>query len=142
MSASSSGFTKRMFTTVASSASPTSSAAGQPIEAVEDASETAESQLFPAELVPDDAFALRVRGSSMIEDHICDGDLVVIEPTPTVRDGEIAVALLDDGNATLKRLYREKNRIRLQPANASMEPIYAENVQVQGRVVGVWRALH
>ena len=114
-------------------------AAGQPIEAIEDAA--AETHDFPADLVPSDAFALRVRGSSMIEDHICDGDLVLIRPQESVHDGEIAVALLEDGNATLKRLYREKGRIRLQPANASMEPIYADHVQVQGRVVGVWRKL-
>ncbi len=111
-------------------------AAGAPIEAVED---TQESRIFPAEMVPPDAFALKVRGHSMIDDHICDGDLVIVEPQDEVRDGEIAVALLDDGSATLKRVFREPGRVRLQPANATMAPIYADAVTIQGRVVGVWR---
>ncbi len=111
-------------------------AAGAPIEAVADGYE---SRVFPAEMVPPDAFALRVRGSSMIDDHICDGDLVVVRPQQDVRDGEIAVALLDDGSATLKRVFRESGRVRLQPANATMDPIYVDDVTIQGRVVGVWR---
>ncbi|MBM4015155.1 MAG: repressor LexA [Planctomycetes bacterium] len=111
-------------------------AAGAPIEAIED---TQESRIFPAEMVPPDAFALKVRGHSMIDDHICDGDLVIVEPQDEVRDGEIAVALLDDGSATLKRVFRESGRVRLQPANATMAPIYAADVTIQGRVVGVWR---
>ncbi|MBL8842442.1 MAG: repressor LexA [Planctomycetes bacterium] len=111
-------------------------AAGAPIEAVAD---SYESRVFPADMVPRDAFALRVRGSSMIDDHICDGDLVVVRPQQQVRDGEIAVALLDDGSATLKRVFREQGRVRLQPANATMEPIYVDDVTIQGRVVGVWR---
>jgi len=111
-------------------------AAGAPIEAIEDSTE---SRVFPAEMVPTGAFALRVRGDSMIEDHICDGDLVVVKPQEQVRDGEIAVALLEDGSATLKRVFRESGRVRLQPANATMQPIYADDVRIQGRVVGVWR---
>lgn len=111
-------------------------AAGAPIEAVADSSE---SRVFPADMVPAEAFALRVRGSSMIDDHICDGDLVIVRPQPEVHDGEIAVALLEDGTATLKRVFREQGRVRLQPANATMEPIYAADVTIQGRVVGVWR---
>jgi repressor LexA len=111
-------------------------AAGAPIEAVEDASE---SRVFPSEMVPEGAFALKVRGDSMIEDHICDGDLVIVRPQQEVSDGEIAVALLDDGSATLKRVFRESGRVRLQPANATMQPIYAADVRIQGRVVGVWR---
>jgi repressor LexA len=111
-------------------------AAGAPIEAVEDA---AESRVFPADMVPEDAFALRVRGDSMIDDHICDGDLVIVRPQQQVHDGEIAVALLDDGGATLKRVFRENGRVRLQPANETMQPIYAADVKVQGKVVGVWR---
>ena len=75
----------------------------------------------------------------MIEDHICDGDLVIVRPQPQVRDGEIAVALLEDGSATLKRVFREAGRVRLQPANATMAPIFADRVTIQGRVVGVWR---
>ena len=111
-------------------------AAGFPIEAVEDQSE---SRVFPQEMVPDGAFALRVKGESMIDDHILDGDLVIVRPQDEVNDGEIAVALLEDGSATLKRVFREKGRVRLQPANPAMEPFYADRVKIQGRVVGVWR---
>lgn len=111
-------------------------AAGSPIEAVED---RAESYLLPRELVPPDAFALRVRGDSMVDDHILDGDLVIVRPDERIRDGDVAVALLEDGTATLKRVFREKNRVRLQPANATMKPFYATSVRIQGKVVGVWR---
>jgi repressor LexA len=111
-------------------------AAGLPIEAVEDG---VESRIFPEEMVPEGAFALRVKGESMIDDHILNGDLVIVRPQDQVNDGEIAVALLDDGSATLKRVFREKGRVRLQPANPTMDPIYAESVRIQGRVVGVWR---
>jgi len=111
-------------------------AAGLPIEAVEDG---VESRIFPEEMVPEGAFALRVKGESMIDDHILNGDLVIVRPQDQVNDGEIAVALLDDGSATLKRVFREKGRVRLQPANPTMDPIYADNVRIQGRVVGVWR---
>jgi repressor LexA len=75
----------------------------------------------------------------MIEDHIADGDYVVIEETQVVNDGDIVVALLDNGLATLKRFYKELTRVRLEPANSSMSPIYATNVQIQGRVVGLIR---
>jgi repressor LexA len=85
------------------------------------------------------SYVLQVKGESMIEDHIADGDFVVIEETQEVSDGDIVVALLDNGLATLKRIYRETTRIRLEPANASMSPIYATNVQVQGKVVGLIR---
>jgi repressor LexA len=87
------------------------------------------------------AYVLQVRGQSMIEDHIDDGDYVVVEevPEPDVKDGDIVVALLDTGLATLKRFYREMTRIRLEPANSTMSPIYATNVQIQGRVVGLIR---
>jgi repressor LexA len=111
-------------------------AAGLPIEAID---EGVESRIFPEEMVPEGAFALRVKGESMIDDHILNGDLVIVRPQDEVNDGEIAVALLDDGSATLKRVFREKGRVRLQPANPTMDPIYAENVRIQGRVVGVWR---
>jgi repressor LexA len=75
----------------------------------------------------------------MIEDHISDGDFVVIEETQDVNNGDIVVALLDNGLATLKRFYKEVTRVRLEPANANMSPIYATNVQIQGRVVGLIR---
>ena len=84
------------------------------------------------------AFALRVEGSSMIEDLIQDGDVVILEPADTCDDGErVAVWLRDESAVTLKRLYREGERVRLQPANAAMDPIYADagNVEVQGRVL-------
>ena len=114
-------------------------AAGQPIEAYEDRTET---MALPAELAPrHDTFVLRVRGKSMIEDHIDNGDYVVIQPQDTARDGEIVVAILDDNTATLKRFYRERDRIRLQPANSEMEPIYARDVKIQGKVIGVIRRL-
>ncbi len=85
------------------------------------------------------AYVLQVKGQSMIEDHIDDGDYVVIEETQSVEDGDIVVALLDNGLATLKRFYKEVTRIRLEPANSNMSPIYATNVQIQGRVVGLIR---
>ena len=84
-------------------------------------------------------YVLQVKGQSMIEDHIDDGDFVIIEEMQDVNDGDIVVALLDNGLATLKRIYREVTRVRLEPANSSMSPIYATNVQVQGRVVGLVR---
>ena len=89
----------------------------------------------------DDSYVLRVRGKSMIDALIDDGDYVVVQPQATARDGDIVVALLEDNGVTLKRFFREKDRIRLQPANAEMEPIYASEVQVQGKVVGVIRRL-
>lgn len=112
-------------------------AAGRPIEALEDREE-----ISLAELVPTggDIYLLRVRGKSMIDDHIDDGDLVVIERRQTANDGDIVVAILDGEEATLKRFYRERNGlVRLQPANPNMEPIYTNNVQVRGVVRGVIR---
>ncbi len=85
------------------------------------------------------AYVLQVKGTSMIEDHIADGDFVVIEETQEVNNGDIVVALLDNGLATLKRFYKEVTRVRLEPANSTMSPIYATNVQIQGRVVGLIR---
>lgn len=85
------------------------------------------------------AYVLQVKGDSMIDDGILDGDFVVIEEQEEVRDGDIVVALLDNGLATLKRFFKEATRIRLQPANATMQPIYATNVRIQGRCVGLIR---
>lgn len=84
-------------------------------------------------------FCLRVTGESMIEDHIADGDFVVIRKQNTARDGEIVVALVDKSEATLKRFYREKDRFRLEPSNSKMKPIYAKDVQILGVLVGVIR---
>ena len=114
-------------------------AAGSPIEAVEIREEIDLEQMFPAKK---GVYVLRVRGESMIEDHLCDGDYVVIERRDTARNGEQVVALLDSGEATLKRFYREGRNIRLQPANHTMEPriIDADRVKVQGVVIGVLRS--
>lgn len=115
-------------------------AAGSPIEAVENREEIDLEQLFHSR---SGVYVLRVRGDSMIEDHLCDGDYVVIERRESARNGEQVVALLDTGEATLKRFYKEPgNRIRLQPANATMEPrvVEADRVKVQGVVIGVLRS--
>jgi repressor LexA len=114
-------------------------AAGQPIEAYADTSETL---AVPASMeAREDSYVLRVRGKSMIDALIDDGDFVIVQPQATARDGDIVVALLEDNGVTLKRFFREEDRIRLQPANAEMEPIYATEVQIQGKVVGVIRRL-
>ncbi len=84
-------------------------------------------------------FVLQVRGQSMIEDGILDGDYVVVEQQDRATNGDIVVALLDNGLATLKRFYKEATRIRLEPANRMMAPIFAKNVTIQGRVVGLIR---
>ncbi|MGI5835704.1 MAG: transcriptional repressor LexA [Chloroflexota bacterium] len=120
-------------------------AAGEPIEAVQGHAEEIE---LPQLLSSSECYALQVKGRSMVEDLIDDGDLVVIRPQESADDGEIVVALLTDGptpegRATLKRLYREKGRIRLQPANSAMNPIYVDSadLRVQGKVVAVIRQL-
>jgi repressor LexA len=113
-------------------------AAGRPVEAVEQ-----KATLNFADFAGHrDTFALEVRGDSMIEDHICDGDIILLERTSDVRDGDIVCALVSDMETTLKRVYREPgDRIRLQPANASLQPIYAlaSQVEIQGRLLAVLR---
>lgn len=113
-------------------------AAGAPIEPYTDPNATMN---IPATFVTGKkrTYVLQVRGLSMIEDHINDGDYVIIEQTENANDGEIVVALLDNGMATLKRFYKEATRIRLQPANSNMQPIFVKNVRIQGRVVGLVR---
>lgn len=113
-------------------------AAGQPIMTYTDPNATMN---VPTAFVTGKkrSYVLQVKGESMIEDGILDGDYVIIEEQATAYDGEIVVALLDNGLATLKRFFRETNRIRLEPANASMEPIYATDVKIQGKCVGVIR---
>src|SRR5947199_5678352 len=114
-------------------------AAGSPIEAVENREELDLEQLFHAR---NGVYVLRVRGDSMIEDHLCDGDYVVIERREQARNGEQVVALLDSGEATLKRFYKEGGKIRLQPANNAMAPLIvdADRCRVQGVVIGVLRS--
>lgn len=115
-------------------------AAGAPIEAVENREELDLETLFRSK---HGVYVLRVRGESMIDDHLCDGDFVVIERRESAKTGEQIVALIDGQEATLKRYYKEPgNRIRLQPANSSMEPriLEADRVKVQGVVIGVLRS--
>jgi repressor LexA len=122
-------------------------AAGEPIEAIESRDDYLE---LGAGTVPDGCYALRVNGKSMIEDLIDDGDLVVVRPQETADNGDIVVALLmsqgpsTEGVATLKRLYRERDKVRLQPANATMQPIFVDpdQLRVQGKVVSVIRHLY
>jgi repressor LexA len=112
-------------------------AAGQPIEAVENP-ESISLQDFTGSK---DVFVLQVRGDSMQDEAILDGDYVLVEKVQTARNGEIVVALVDGADTTLKRFYKEGDRIRLQPSNAAMQPIVvaAAAVQLQGRVIGVLR---
>jgi repressor LexA len=110
-------------------------AAGQPIEAVEQEEELAFTDWEGAE----DKFALRVTGESMIEEHIADGDYVVIQRQEQARDGQIVAVRDDDGEATLKRFYKERNRVRLEPANKTMKPIFRDRVNILGVLVGVVR---
>lgn len=113
-------------------------AAGQPIEPYTDPDATMHvAPMFISGTKR--SFVLKIRGSSMIEEGILDGDYVVIESSETAQNGDIVVALLEGGLATLKRFFKEPTRIRLEPANASMSPIYATDVQIQGKVVGVIR---
>lgn len=113
-------------------------AAGRPLEAIEDSQTLDLEEIFDK---PGDVFALQVDGESMIEDHICDGDYVICQRRSDPRNGETVVALLEDGEATLKKYYRETRRIRLQPANPNFKPIYVKDVRIQGVVIGVVRKL-
>ena len=110
-------------------------AAGSPIEAVEQDEELSFGEWEGA----DDKFALRVSGDSMIDAHITDGDYVVIHRQEQARDGQIVAIRDDEGEATLKRFFKEKHRIRLEPANKSMKPIYRDRVKILGVLVGVVR---
>jgi len=110
--------------------------AGEPIEAIE----TNETIAVPQHLVRDEnSYVLKVRGESMIEEGILDGDYVIVERNFYPKNGDVVVALLDNEYATLKKYYREKNRIRLQPANRTMQPIYAKNPAIQGIVKAILR---
>lgn len=113
-------------------------AAGQPIMTYTDPDATI--KVAPSMLSGKKrSYVLQVKGDSMIEDGILDGDHVIIEEQNVAKDGDIVVALLENGLATLKRFFKEKDRIRLEPANSSMSPIYATDVKIQGKCVGVIR---
>ncbi|MGC7873111.1 transcriptional repressor LexA [Desulfosporosinus sp. SYSU MS00001] len=113
--------------------------AGQPILAVENMEGTFP---LPADLVhQENVFMLRVQGESMIEAGILDGDLIIVHQQNEARNGEIVVALIGD-EATVKRFFKERTLIRLQPENSAMEPIYSQDVSILGKVIGVFRTLH
>jgi len=113
-------------------------AAGEPIEACTDPN--AKIGIAPSFITGKKrVYVLQVRGNSMIDEQIRDGDYVIVEETDNAQNGQIVVALLDNGMATLKRFYRETTRIRLEPANSTMNPIFVRNVRIQGRVVGLIR---
>jgi len=112
-------------------------AAGGPIEAYQDPNETL--AVPDAVAAGSDAYVLRVRGDSMIEAHITDGDYVVIRPQQTASDGDIVVAQVEENAVTLKRFYKEKNRVRLQPANEQYAPQFYDSVRIQGKLIGVIR---
>ena len=113
-------------------------AAGSPIEPFTDPNATfavSQNMVNPKKK----SYVLQVKGESMIEDGILDGDFVIVEETNEARNGDIVVAMIENGIVTLKRFFKEKDRIRLMPANASMQPIYAKNVTIQGKVTSVIR---
>jgi repressor LexA len=112
-------------------------AAGRPVETLENPQTISLADITGSK----DVYVLEVRGDSMQEEHILDGDYVLVERAKTARDGEIVVALVENSETTLKRFYREGDRIRLQPSNKAMQPIIAPagSVQIQGRVIGVLR---
>ena len=114
--------------------------AGSPILAVENIEEY---YPVPKDFVDhEDVFILRIKGDSMIEAGILDGDFVLVGQQETASNGEIVVALVNGDEATVKRFYHEGNRVRLQPENATMEPIYSDDVAVLGKVIGVFRRVH
>jgi repressor LexA len=112
-------------------------AAGRPVEAVENPESISLADFTRSK----DVYVLQVKGESMQDEHIVDGDYVLVEKTDVSRDGEIVVALVNGSDATLKRIFTEGDKIRLQPSNAAMQPIVvpAASVQIQGRVIGVLR---
>jgi len=112
--------------------------AGKPVEAVVNVEEISVPESF---LTRKRNYVLRVRGDSMIEEHIQDGDFVIIEERESARDGEMVIALIDGENATLKKFYREHEKIRLQPAHPTLEPIWVreDQIKIQGVVVGIMR---
>ncbi len=112
-------------------------AAGVPLLAAENIEQT---MSLPTEMADDSTFILKVKGESMIEAGILDGDFVVVKQQQTAENGDVVVALLDD-SATVKTFYREADRIRLQPENSTMDPIYTRDVSILGKVVALFRRL-
>jgi repressor LexA len=112
-------------------------AAGMPILAAENIDAT---MALPAELADEDTFILRVKGESMVEAGILDGDYVVVRQQHSATNGDIVVAMIED-EATVKRFFKEADRVRLQPENSSMEPIYARDVTILGKVQALFRRL-
>jgi len=112
-------------------------AAGRPVEALQNPETISLADFTRSK----DVFVLQVKGDSMQDEAILDGDYILVEKTSVVRNGEIAVALVDGMESTLKRIYKEGDKVRLQPSNAAMQPVMvsAAAVQVQGRVIGVLR---
>jgi repressor LexA len=113
-------------------------AAGAPVEAIQNPETLSFSDFVHAA----NTYALEVRGESMIEDHICSGDFVLVEQTKSIKNGDIVVALVDGSEATLKRYYAESDgRVRLQPANSAMKPIMVDPhaLQIQGKVLAIMR---
>jgi len=110
-------------------------AAGSPILAAENIEST---MVLPAEMADESTFLLRVRGDSMIEAGILDGDFVVVRQQTTASDGDIVVAIIED-EATIKRFFREADRLRLQPENRTMDPTYVRDVAISGKVVALFR---
>jgi repressor LexA len=113
-------------------------AAGLPIEAIENREHLSLSSHFGTS---DDIFALEVKGDSMVGDDIRDGDYVICRRTSSADNGQLVVALVDNENATLKRFYREKTQVRLQPTNDDYQPIYSDNCRIKAVVVGLVRKL-
>jgi len=113
-------------------------AAGKPIEAVENPEAIAVPPIFSNK---NKTFALKVIGDSMIDEHIRDGDYVIVEERKSAKDGETVVALIDNNEVTIKKFYRRKNKIHLEPANINMKPIVVDekNVQIQGIIIGLMR---
>ena len=109
-------------------------AAGKPVNAFENKDALSLSDYFGTS---DDVFALEVSGNSMIEEGICDGDYIICRKAQTARNGQIVVALTENENTTLKKFYREKSRVRLQPANKEYQPIYTDDCRIQAVAVGL-----
>jgi len=111
-------------------------AAGVPLEAVENVESLSLKSCFGT---GDDIFALEVKGDSMVNEDIHEGDYVICRSSSVAKDGQLVVAIVDEENATLKRFYRERNRVKLQPANDNYQPIYSDNCRIEAVVVGLVR---